>query len=221
MNLNLNSMEKIFRSLVVAGSLLAGIHSCIPAEASSTDDDWKKAHDAGQAALKLHDYQAAEKQFKSAVALSDKMEKTDPRVAQSLDDLAAVFSYRKEYSDARTTYLKVLKLQESIHGKEDVSLIPRLNNVIKVTCVNGSCYDSLPELKQLATIRQKRFGSKCSDLPFNLQMIGEAYEKHGDFKTALQYFQQAVAVQSKISGPDSLLAKALSKNVERVKGHEL
>ncbi|HEY9760375.1 MAG TPA: tetratricopeptide repeat-containing protein [Oculatellaceae cyanobacterium] len=210
-----------FRLALLAAPVLLAVSLSCGSVNASTDDDWKKAHDAGQTALKLHDYPTAETQFKTALTLTDSMKKADPRVTQSLDALAAVYSYRKKYADARTSYLKVLHLQESIHGKDDASLIPRLNNVIKVTCINGSCYDSLPELKQLANIRQKRFGPKCSDLPFNLQMIGEAYEKHGDFKNALQYFQQAVAVQSKISGTDSPLAKALSKNVERVQGHQL
>ena len=219
-NLPTTNIFKVFCSAFVATLFLTGAHN-LTAAASPDDDEWKKVHDAGEVALRTRDYPTAEKNFKTAVALSEKMNKTDARVTQSLDDLATVFTYRKEYADARTTYLKVLKLQEEIHGKDDVSLIPRLNNVVKVTCVNGSCYDSLPELKQLAAIRQKRFGPKCTELPFNLQMIGEAYEKHGDFKTALQYFKQAVHVQSSISGPDSLLAKALSKNIERVKSHEL
>jgi hypothetical protein len=48
-------------------------------------------------------------------------------------------------------------------------------------------------------------------------LIGEAYEKHGDFTRALSYFNEAVSAEKKISGEQSEMVKALSKNVERSK----
>ena len=191
--------------------------SVLPLPALAADgDDWKQARAAGIAAEKKNAYVDAEKQFQRANDLTAAMNRADPRVTTSLEDLAGMYARQKKFTQARVMYIKVLKLQEGIHGTEDPALISRLNDVIKVTCANGSCYDTIPELRRLLVIRQKSFGPNSAQVPMTLQLLGEAYEKHSDFAAALKYFEQAVEVQKRISGPGSPMVSALSKNVERV-----
>jgi len=183
---------------------------------TSNVDQWSKLRAAGIEAAHEKDYVNAEKQFQDALKLTATFKKSDPRVTTSLEDLAGLYARRKKFADARTTYLKILKIKESIYGRENPILIPRLNDVIKVTCAGGLCYNTIPELKRLLSIRQKAFGANSTDVPITLQVIGEAYEKHNDYAEALKYFRQAVSVQKNISGANSVMVSALTKNVDRI-----
>jgi hypothetical protein len=109
----------------------------------------------------------------------------------------------------------VLKIDEQKYGRESPMLITPLNDVIKVTCVTGKCYDTIPELKRLLLIRRKAHGAHSREVPITLLLLGEAYEKHDDFAHAVTYFSEAVAVEKKISGEHSGMAAALAKNTER------
>jgi tetratricopeptide (TPR) repeat protein len=183
---------------------------------ASSTDQWSQLRAAGIEAAGKKDYANAEKQFQDAVNVTATFKKSDPRVTTSLEDLAGLYARRKKFADARTTYLKILKNKESLYGKDNPILIPRLNDVIKVTCAGGLCYNTIPELKRLLLIRQKAFGANSTDVPITLQVIGEAYEKHNDYAEALKYFRQAVSVQKNISGANSVMVTALNKNVDRI-----
>lgn len=198
-------------SIVLIALLLA------PLPVVATDeDDWSQARAAGVAAFGRKDYVAAEKQYQLALKLTASMKQSDPRVAESMEDLAKLYARQKKFAEARATNLKILKLKESIYGMEDKALIGPLNDVIKVTCAGGLCYETMPELKRLLAIRQKAFGENSNGVPVTLQLIGEAYEKHKDYGQALKYFRQAVSVQKQISGEKSTMVINLSRNIDRI-----
>jgi len=60
---------------------------------------------------------------------------------------------------------------------------------------------------------------KNRDIPINLLLIGEAYEKRGRYPEAMDYFQQCVVAEKVRSGHSPLVA-SLARNIERVK-HEM
>ena len=70
-------------SIVLIALLLA------PLPVVATDeDDWSQARAAGVAAFGRKDYVAAEKQYQLALKLTASMKQSDPRVAESMEDLA-------------------------------------------------------------------------------------------------------------------------------------
>ncbi len=178
--------------------------------------DWASVRAEGLAALTNGDYTTAEKRLQNALRLTDSFRTSDPRVETSLNDLARLYAKEKKFARARSLYLKVLKINEMRYDAENPALIPALNNLIKITCAGGLCYDTIPELKRLLAIRQKAYGDISREVPPTLLMIGEAYEKHKNYRDALTYFKQAVAVQKKLTGETSTIVLALSKNVDRV-----
>jgi tetratricopeptide (TPR) repeat protein len=187
------------------------------ADETSAADKWEFSRVQALAAANKHQYPEAESALQQLVKQAGEFKPTSPRLLVALKDLARVYTSDKKFGDARVAYQRVLKIDEQKYGRESPMLITPLNDVIKVTCVTGKCYDTIPELKRLLLIRRKAHGVHSREVPVTLLLLGEAYEKHGDFAQAISYFKEAVATEKKISGEKSGMAAALSKNIERAK----
>jgi len=179
---------------------------------------WSKDSSAARAAFKLNDFAKAEKLCKKALLDTRSFKENDPRVAQSLDDLAQVYARERKFDDARPLFMRVLKIKEAKYGKDSPELINPLNDVVRVTCAGGACYDTIPPLKRLLSIRRK-VDPNSRDIPINLLLIGEAYEKRGKYPEAMDYFQQCVVAEKLRSGHSPMVG-TLARNIERVK-HEM
>jgi tetratricopeptide (TPR) repeat protein len=180
-------------------------------------DKWEASRSEALGAAKKHKYPQAETALQRLVRQAETSKAGSPRLVLALNDLASVYASEKKFAEARTAYERVLKINEQKYGRESPMLITPLNDVIKVTCVTGACYDTIPELRRLLSIRRKAGGTYSREVPVTLLLLGEAYEKHGDFSKALTYFTEAVATEKKLSGEQSAMAAALSKNIERAK----
>jgi tetratricopeptide (TPR) repeat protein len=182
-----------------------------------TVDQWEVSRTEALAAAGKHQYPQAETALQRLVKQAGESKSANPKLVLALRDLASVYASEKKFGDARVAYQRVLKIDEQKYGLESPMLITPLNDVIKVTCVTGKCYDTLPELKRLLKIRRKAHGVYSREVPVTLLLLGEAYEKHGDFAQAVTYFTEAVATEKRISGVHSPMAAALTKNTERAK----
>ncbi|CAN5423415.1 hypothetical protein BH10CYA1_BH10CYA1_02870 [soil metagenome] len=177
-----------------------------------------KSTSAAHAAIQSKDFVKAEKLCKQALLDTRRMKENDPRLSQSLDDLAQVYIHERKFDDARPLFMRVLKIKESKYGKDSPELIKPLNDVVRVTCAGGACYDTIPHLKRLLSIRRKA-EPNSRDIPVTLLLIGEAYEKREKYPEALDYFQQCVVAEKLRAGHSPMVATYF-RNVERVK-HEL
>jgi len=178
--------------------------------------DWSVDRADGLAAAGKCDYVLAEKLLKDALACVNSGNESDPRLLTSLGDLATVYANEQKYAAARPLYLRVLKIKESQCGADSPNLIGPLNDVVRVTCAAGVCYDTIPQLKRLLSIRQKAFGQDSRDVSVTLLLIAEAYEKHAKYDQAIDYFKQAIATEQRRSGKNSRMVRMLSQNLQRV-----
>jgi tetratricopeptide (TPR) repeat protein len=178
-------------------------------------DKWEKDRKDGLAATQSGAYPRAEKLLKQSLRDAKNFKETDPRLTQTLDDLAEVYIRQKKFDDATPLYMRVLKIEETKHGKTSVELIKPLNNIVRVTCAGGECYDTIPYLKRLLSIRQKAYGPNSRDVPVTLLLIGEAYEKRNKYDEAIAYFRQAIAAEKSKSG-NSPMSLTLTRNIDRV-----
>jgi tetratricopeptide (TPR) repeat protein len=177
---------------------------------------WAKDSKDGRTATQARDYSRAEKSLKKALLDARSFKETDPRLSQTLDDLAQVYISERKFDDARLLYLRVLKIDEAKYGSSAPELIKPLNDVVRVTCASGACYDTIPYLKRLLSINQKIPGTSPRDISVNLLLIAEAYEKRGKYDEAMDYFKQAIAAEKLKSGNGPMVA-SLARNVERVR----
>lgn len=128
---------------------------------------------------------------------------------------AAALIKAKQLSKARPLSLQIVKLEESLHGESAV-LINDLSRVVAVSCAGDRCFDALPELLRMHTIKTRLYGENYPGKPFTLQMIGEAYEKKKNYDSAEKYFRQAIVAQTKDPRGSGTLDLSLQMNLVRL-----
>lgn len=182
---------------------------------SVQSSSWGMDRAAAEAAFRANDFSKAERLAKKALADTRHMKENDPRVLQSSEDLAQVYLRQQKFDLARPPFMRVLKIKEAKYGKDSAELIQPLNNVVRVTCAGGACYDTIPYLKRLLSIR-KRVDPKSRDIPITLLLIGEAYEKREAYPEAMDYFKQATLAEKQRIGNGPMVS-TLARNIERVR----
>ncbi len=182
---------------------------------SQIEKDWKTDSAAAHAAYQVNDFAKAEKLAKKAMRETRLMRPNDPRVLQSTNELGQIYLRQRKFDHARPYFMRILKYKEAKYGKDSAALIQPLNDVVRVTCAGGACYDTIPYLKRLLAIR-KRVEPKSRDIPITLLLIGEAYEKREAYPEAMDYFKQATLAEKERTGSGPMVA-TLARNIERVR----
>ena len=190
--------------------------ACTKAETGGPQEHWQRACEAGNEAAKKGRYKTAERHYSRAVQEAVAFGDNDPRLIQSLNELALTFSHEKRLEEAQITYLAVLKRQEHNFGRDSLELVPVLNKIVQVTCSGGKCGATIPYLKQLLAIRAKHLGLTHHDALLTLSLIGESYERDGNFDKAIEYFQRRMALEKTCYGADSMPVLTTTVNVVRV-----
>ena len=209
------------RCVVLLLVLCLTCNTSASSQSEQAQSDWSSIRANGLAAAGKRDYVHAEKLLKRALACVSSGSESDPRLVTSLGDLATVYANEQNYTAARALYLRVLAIKESQCGTDSPTLIGPLNDVVRVTCAGGVCFDTIPQLRRLLSIRRKAFGEDSRDVPVTLLLIAEAYEKHAKYEQAIDYFQQAIASEQKRSGKHSRMVHLLSQNLARVHKEQL
>lgn len=193
-------------------------HARASQKISEGSGSWSADRAAAIAAFESNDFAKAEKLAKKAFADTSHMKENDPRVLQSSEDLGQIYLRQRKFDEGRPLFTHVLKLKERKYGKDSAELLQPLNDVVRVTCASGACYDTIPYLKRLLAIH-KRVDPKSRDIPITLLLIGEAYEKRQAYPEAIEYFKQSALAEKQRIGNGPMVA-TLARNIERVK-HEM
>ncbi len=96
------------------------------------EERWIAARNAGLAAVVRGDYRAAGESFTAAIAAAGQFGPRDPRLAQSLNDMAEVHRARTEFAAARPLYEQALGIIREAFGPKDANVAAVLNNLVLV-----------------------------------------------------------------------------------------
>lgn len=135
---------------------------------------------------------------------------------ESLEREARKYSDRREWGHAQAAYGKILAINEKRWDKEDPRLLLSLSNVVRVTCVDGKCADTLPYLNRMLAIRQKQLGPHHADVATTYALIAEANEKMMHYKDANENFERAVEVRDAVFGKTDSISISTRLNLIRV-----
>jgi tetratricopeptide (TPR) repeat protein len=134
----------------------------------------------------------------------------------ALEIQAHEFVTNRQWGKAQKVYRQILKEKESLYGHDDARLVKPLNDVVRVTCIDGKCEATIPYLNQILEIRLKTIGANSVQVATTYLLLGEAYEKMHDYANALSYFRKAVHIHETLSGKSSNQALGNRLNLIRV-----
>src|SRR6266496_4050405 len=87
------------------------------AAAPGVPNNWEKEYNDGKAAYAAGNYREAEKQLKAALKSTRDFASNDPKLLNTLHDLAQVYRAESKYQDAEPLMERYLTLHERFLGK--------------------------------------------------------------------------------------------------------
>ncbi|MCC7529743.1 MAG: tetratricopeptide repeat protein [Candidatus Melainabacteria bacterium] len=134
----------------------------------------------------------------------------------ALEKRGREYSNRRQWAKAQEVYRQILIKRQKQWGHDDVRLIGPLNDVVRVTCVDGKCADTMSYLRDLLSIRLKKFGHSNADVATTYALVAEANEKMQRYPEAIKNFLEAIKIRDRVFGKTAAISVRSRMNVIRV-----
>jgi TonB family protein len=149
---------------------------------------------------------------KRAVELKEKaLGKANPSLADSLNNLGALYMAKKDYSNANAAYTRSLSIYEKAQGKESSALCVIFDKLAWIRYALGGNSEAQEMLELSLSIKEKTFGKESGDVGQGLVYLAQFYEKQGKYDKAIPFYQRAVDVLDKIGAADTFQAEIAGK----------
>ena len=125
-----------------------------------------------------------------------------PAVAESLNNLAALYENQGRYSDAEPLYVRSLAINEKALGADhpDVALV--LNNLALLYYNQGRYAEAEPPYKRALAIYEKALGPDHPAVALALNNLAVLYRDQGRYADAEPLYKRSLAIDEKALGPD-------------------
>ena len=144
-----------------------------PAHAVAQQGDWERRLRAGEAANQQGNYAEAVKQTKAALSLAEAFGPNDPRLAQTLNNLAVLYSRQGRDAEAELLYKRALAIVEKALGPEHPEVAIFLTNL--AVLYSRQRRDAEAELlyRRALAIVEKALGPEHPDVAWILKQYAE------------------------------------------------
>lgn len=125
-----------------------------------------------------------------------------PEVADSLNNLGALYSSQGNYVAALPFYERALAIREKALGSDHPNVALSLNNLGILYRNQGNDAAALPLYQRALAIREKALGGDHPDVAHSLNNLAALYYNQGNYGAALPLYQRALAIREKALGSD-------------------
>lgn len=112
--------------------------SCWAIDDAKLADLWSQTKSQGDAALDSHNYGLAESHLTQALSLAQRFGVADPRVAESLHSLIALYMLRGQYAKAEPLIERELRVNEKCLGAEHPKVVAQAGQLAEFCFKHGS-----------------------------------------------------------------------------------
>ncbi len=149
-------MKRIARAVaLLVGSVCLAMWAV---DASAQGGLWERFNAAGAKAYQQADYAEAEGQFAAALGEAEGFFPRYPRLAASLDNLAAVYRARGKHAGAEPLYERSLAITEKALGPEHPRVAMSLDNLATLYDAEGNDAAAEPLLQRSLAIVERSLG---------------------------------------------------------------
>ena len=151
--------------------LLVGVVAAVPAVSvaraqapasaagvPATPNNWDKEYKSGMAAYNAGSYREAETQLKAALKSTRDFASNDPKLMNTLRDLAQVYRAQSKYAEAEPLMERHLALKERFLGKFHPDLAKDLDQLGRVCFAQMKFVSAEAHFRRELTIMEKKFG---------------------------------------------------------------
>ena len=115
-----------------------------------------------------------------------------PDVAQSLNNLAALYVDQGRYADAEPLYKRALAIREKALGPDHPNVASSLNNLAQLYTTQGRYSEAEPLFKRSVSIFEKALGPDHPDVATPLNNLAGLYDVQGRYDDALPIVRQMI-----------------------------
>jgi CHAT domain-containing protein/tetratricopeptide (TPR) repeat protein len=138
-----------------------------------------------------------------AVALKEKrLGPRHPSVANSLNNLAALYESNGDYNRAEPLHLRALGIREKALGLWHVDVAQSLSNLGLLYFVKGDLTRAEPLYRRALAIYEKAYGHGHPDVALSINNLARVYESRGDYGRAESLYRRALAIYEKVTGEE-------------------
>ncbi len=164
--------------------------------------DWERHLRAGAAAYQHGNYAEAVKQTKAALSAAVAFGPDDPRLATTLNNLAALYDTQGRYAEAEPLYQQALAIREKALGPAHPEVAQSLNNLAALYPAQGRYAEAEPLQKRALAIVEKALGPEHPHVATSLNALAALYYAQGKYSEAEPLYKRASAIVEKTLGPE-------------------
>lgn len=167
----------------------------------------KEASELSENVVKLFNqnkYDDALRLAKRALEIREKLlPLNDPRVGNSLNNLAEIYIARHDYGKARDTYLRLLQHQTERFGADNAALARTLERLGALHYREGDNTKAEEAYKRALEINEKKYGPDHVEVAESLYAVAEFYRARRDFAQGQPAYSRALKIFGKHLGVGS------------------
>jgi tetratricopeptide (TPR) repeat protein len=150
------------------------------------------------------EYDAAEKQYRDAIAIQSAAPKDaqhQGELANSLYGLGATLARKGSYADAERYLRQALELQRSLYGDATGDTARTYKDISRVMAQAGDLNGAIPVMRHALDLQRKLRGAEPHpDLAEAINDLGMLLEQHGDYDEAEALLRESVTQYRRLLG---------------------
>jgi CHAT domain-containing protein/Tfp pilus assembly protein PilF len=152
----------------------------------------------------------AEPLYKRALDIYEKtLDKDHPLIANSLNNLAALYRAQGMYGEAEPLLKRALAIREKALDKDHPDIATTLNSLALLYASQGKHREAEPLLKRALNIQEKALGKDHPDTALSLNSLAALYKTQGKYAEAEPLFKRALDIRERAlvkDHPDTALS---------------
>ncbi len=186
----------------ITSGLLAGLLVLVlwHADTQAQQGAWERYIRAGLAAQQKGNYGEAVKQTQAALEAAEAFGPDDPRLATTLNNLAAFYQAQGKYPEAEPLHKRALAIREKTLGPEHPDLALSLNNLAMLYHDQGKYSEAEPLHKRALAIWEKALGPNHPYVATGLENYAVLLRKTERTSEAENVAARAKAIRAKRAG---------------------
>ena len=173
-----------------------------PAQTYGQETLWPTYKAAGSDAVQQGRYEEAESLLRAAIAQAEKFGSLDPRLADSLNQLAILYATQRKFTQAEPLFQRSLGVSVAALGPDhpDVAIVLRNMGILKASMRNYAEADVL--LSRSLSLTNRALGQEHPVVAVTMRTIAVCQAVQGHYGEAERFIRRSLEISEKTLGSE-------------------
>jgi tetratricopeptide (TPR) repeat protein len=196
------SRNPLASRVFIWGCLLLFSVLCFPAQGHGQETLWQNYRAAGNAAALQGRYEDAENLFRAAIEQAERFGSLDPRLADSLNQLAILYATQQKFAQAEPLFQRSLGVSVAALGPDhpDVAIVLRNMGILKASQRQYAEADAL--LSRSLFLTNRVLGQDHPLVAVTMRTIAVFQAVQGHYGEAERFIRRSIEISEKTLGSE-------------------